>query len=114
MNKDLIKNEINGLEIIRLQWSRTTMTKYSALELVGKIGNFEHTFSVNFPYAEKYYKSDPFVKVNFNDGKEELEYYCNSNLKRKDNEYFKNGVEHINRAMNGIIKGLDNEINYTD
>ena len=57
------------------------MTKFSAFELVSKIDNFEHTFPVNFPYAEKYFKTDPFVKVDFYDAKEEIEYYSKSNLK---------------------------------
>tara|TARA_R110002051_G_scaffold114925_3_gene187874 strand:- start:559 stop:810 length:252 start_codon:yes stop_codon:yes gene_type:complete len=69
MDIDLIKNEIDGLEMTRVEWLKTRMTKFGAIELVSKIGNFEHTFSLNFPHAEKYYKSDPFVKVNFNDGK---------------------------------------------
>jgi len=111
MSKDLIKNEISSLNLIRLDWTRTKMKKFSALELVNRIDNFEHTFSVNFPYAEKYFKTDPFVKVDFYDAKEEIEYYSKSNLKFKDNQYFQNGIKHLNRAMNKIINGLAKQIN---
>lgn len=112
MNKILIKKEISNLNLIRLDWIRTRMTKYSAFELINKIDNFEHTFSVNFPYAEKCFKIDPLVKVNFYDAKDELEYYSKSNLKIKDNEYFQIGIKHIDSAICRIIKGLEKKINY--
>lgn len=112
MNKNLIKKEISSLNLIRLDWSRTRMTKYSAFELVNKIDNFEHTFSVNYPYAEKYFKTDPFVKVYFYDAKDDLEYYSKSNLKIKDNEYFQIGIKNLDRAICGIIKGLEKKINH--
>jgi hypothetical protein len=111
MSKDLIKNEISSLNLIRLDWTRTKMKKSSAFELVNRIDNFEHTFSVNFPYSEKYFKTDPFVKVDFYDAKEEIEYYSKGNLKFKDNQYFQNGIKHLNRAMNKIIDGLAKQIN---
>ena len=107
MDTDLIKIEIKKLQEIRLEWARTKMSKMKAQELVSKIGVFEHTFSVNFPIAKEYYQTDPFVKVNFIDGKEELEHYSESNLKKKDDEYFRNGLKHIDQALSGMIKGLE-------
>ncbi|MDO6470926.1 hypothetical protein [Maribacter sp. 1_MG-2023] len=110
METDLIHSEIKGLTKIRLEWSKTNMSKPKAQELVSKIGIFEHTFSVNFPIAKEYYQTDPFVKVNFLDGKEELEYYSDSDLKKKDDGYFREGKNHINLAINGLIKGLESKI----
>ncbi|WP_282051442.1 hypothetical protein [Maribacter aquivivus] len=114
MKKDLIKVEINGLKDIRLDWSRTRMSKSKAQELFSKIGIFEHTFSVNYPNTKKYYQTDSFVRLKFMDGKDDIEYYANSNLKKKDDEYFRNGLKNLDQAIKGLIQGLDEKTNSTE
>lgn len=109
MSEEIINSEIIELEKICVEWVRTKMSKNNAQMLVGKMGVFLDTFSLRFPHGFEIYSKNPFIKVNFNDGIEELEYYAASNLKQKDNEYFSNGIRHVSYALNGIVRDLQKQ-----
>lgn len=110
MTTNIIENEINELRKIKQTWSRTRIDKSLVRDLVTSIGLFEHTFSVKFPNAEKYFLKNKIAEIAITDGKSELDYFANSKLKVKDNHYFYAGINNITRGIQTIISSLEKEI----
>lgn len=110
MGTENIISEIEELNRIKSKWSHTFMDKPRARDLLLSIRNFNHTFSADFPNAVKHYKRNSSAEINITDGIEELEKYANSNLKKKDDHYFDDGLRHLTNGIQKIIASLENEL----
>lgn len=87
------------------------MSKYNAANIITKIGQFNHSFSLSYPIASKYYIRNETNEIDVTDGIEALEYYLDSKLKRKDDHNFSRGIEKIIDGLNGIKSQLEREVN---
>lgn len=110
MEKESIQSEINELEKIRSKWSFTSMNKTRTSDLLSKINIFNHTFSLEFPNATKYYKRNSPAAILISDGISELKMFAESNLKKKDDHYFHEGLKNVTYGIKRIIISLENEI----
>lgn len=109
MKKENIENEITELKKIKYKWSRTSQNRSQAHNLISEIGNFNHTFSVEFPNSVKHYRQNRYAEIHITDGISDLNQYAKSNLKQKDNSYFFQGLQNIDRGIAKIIMDLENE-----
>lgn len=109
-----IEKQIKELRIIKSEWLMTRMQKSKVHDLVNKIKMFNHTFSVNFPTAVKYYRRNSFPEINITDGIGELNNYSNSKLKQKDNHYFHEGITNVTNGIQKIIDSLENDLKSID
>jgi hypothetical protein len=110
MEKENIQSEINELEKIRSKWSYTSMNKAKTNDLLSTISIFNHTFSLEFPNAIKYYKRNSPAEILISDGISELKMFADSNLKKKDDHYFHEGLKNVTYGIKRIIMSLENEI----
>lgn len=110
MDIEAIKSEIVELKKIKSLWSRTMLNKSQARDLVSKIGIFNHTFSVKFPNSVKHYRRNRFAEIHITDAISELEHYSKSKLKKKDNDYFYDGMKNMKWGIDRIILDLQREI----
>jgi hypothetical protein len=110
METENIKSEIEELKRIKSKWSYTLMDKPRIRDLLSSISIFNHTFSVNFPNAVKHYKRNSFAEINITDGISELKMYANSDLKKKDDHYFHEGLRNVTNGIQKIIVSLESEL----
>lgn len=110
MEKEKIQSEIDELKKIRSKWSYTFMDKPRVNDLLSSISIFHHMFSSDFPNAVKHYKRNSFAEINITEGISELKMYANSNLKKKDDHYFHEGLRNITNGIQKIIVSLESEL----
>lgn len=109
MRTQEINSEIEQLQNIKKDWLRTYIRKDSAHELLRKISSFNHTFSVQFPNASKYYYQNSDAEIYITDGKEEIEQYAFSKLKQKDDKYFYSGIKNLEMGFDLLIHFLQRD-----
>lgn len=101
-----IEDEIARLERLAGRWNARHPDKRSAFDISIELSNFIHTLKVNFPHASRYYVPNRIAEIHFTDGKENLDYYQNSKLKKKDDPYFYRGIKDIQFGMKDLIRDL--------
>lgn len=109
MASEEINSEIEKLQNIKNDWSRTYIGKDNAHELLRQISRFNHTFSVQFPNASMFYYRNSESEIYVSDGIESLEQYANSKLKQKDDKYFYSGIRNIEMGLELLIYLLQRE-----
>ena len=112
MNRKTLEKEVIELKRIKHSWKGTSHDRQKVRDLLSKIRNFNHSFTVKFPLASKYYDRNGFAEIAITDGIEDLEHYIGTTTKYKDQRFHRSGMKHLINGLEILIDKLED--NYID
>lgn len=108
--KEEIELEIKELESLKRKTNKRHADKRDAFEISSELGSFKFLVNSKYKHGSKYFPLNGTAEIDITDAIEDLDYYSNSKLKRKDDHYFYSGIKKCQRGLEHIIWNLKQEL----